>query len=122
MSLEPWKENQVLVRFEHILEKDEDPELSQPARFNFGDVFRGFDIASIKEVTLAGNQWIEDAVRFKFQPDPSYTKGFNYTVNQFNHERFIALGSETARKLTFDVEVVLNAMQIRTFILVLNPK
>ena len=122
MSLEPWKENEVLIRFEHIMEKNDDPELSKPARFNFGDVFRGFDVASIKEATLAGNQWIDDAVRFKFHPDPDYTNKLNYTLNQFNNKRFISMNTESSRKLTFDVEIVLDPMQIRTFIVTLNPK
>lgn len=30
LTLEPWKDNTILLRLEHIFQKDEDTELSQP--------------------------------------------------------------------------------------------
>jgi lysosomal alpha-mannosidase len=108
--MEPWKQDSILVRFEHILEKNEDPEWSKPARFNFDDVFRNLDIADIREVTLAANQWIEDAVRFKFRTD-----------SEKKRERFISLATKNTRRFKEDLEVILEPMQIRTFIIELNP-
>lgn len=112
MTLEPWKQDSVLVRFEHILEKNEDPEWSKPARFNFEDVFRTFDIDNIREVTLAANQWIDEKSRFKFCADGE----------QDCREKFISMSEHQDGSVNFgaDFEVVLNPMQIRTFVIQLN--
>lgn len=69
MTLEPWKENSILVRFEHILEASEDFEYSKPATFNLKDVFHNFDISEIRETTLSANQWKDEATRMKFKID-----------------------------------------------------
>lgn len=69
LTLEPWKDNSVLIRFEHILESNEDPQYSKSVTFNFKDVFRSFDVESIQETTLSANQWLNEAVRFKFRED-----------------------------------------------------
>ncbi len=69
MTLEPWKENSILVRFEHILEANEDSEYSKPAMFNLKDVFHNFDISDIRETTLSANQWKDEATRMKFRND-----------------------------------------------------
>ncbi|PSN38675.1 hypothetical protein C0J52_08895 [Blattella germanica] len=59
LTLEPWKENELLLRLEHIMEKDEDPEQSKPLQ----DLFNTFTITEIHETNLAGNQWKEDMNR-----------------------------------------------------------
>ncbi|KAJ4433199.1 hypothetical protein ANN_15456 [Periplaneta americana] len=68
LTLEPWKENTLLLRFEHIFEKNEDAELSQPATISyelivFQDIFSTFSVTSSHQTTLAGNQWLEDMNR-----------------------------------------------------------
>ncbi|XP_036321214.1 lysosomal alpha-mannosidase isoform X2 [Rhagoletis pomonella] len=69
MSFEPWHENEVLVRFEHILEKDEDPELSKSVQINIQSVLSSVKIADIRETTLAANAWLGDNQRMEFVPD-----------------------------------------------------
>ncbi|PSN38673.1 Lysosomal alpha-mannosidase [Blattella germanica] len=63
LTLEPWKENELLLRLEHIMEKNEDPELSKPVQVNLQDLFNTFTITEIHETNLAGNQWKEDMNR-----------------------------------------------------------
>ncbi|PSN38670.1 Lysosomal alpha-mannosidase [Blattella germanica] len=63
LTLEPWKENELLLRLEHIMEKNEDPELSKPVEVNLQDLFNTFTITEIHETNLAGNQWKEDMNR-----------------------------------------------------------
>jgi hypothetical protein len=108
MTFEPWKDGASLIRFEHILEKDEDPELSKPVRFNLGDVFPGNDIV-LREVSLSGNQWIEDFQRLHFKAEFSeFSDDFaNKTMN--------------AKASLDDLEITLNPMEIRTFIMTLYP-
>lgn len=82
LTLEPWKANSILIRFEHILEKNEDPKYSKSVTFNFKDVFRSFDVEQIQETTLSANQWLNDAVRFKFRAD----KNQDDKQNEIGHE------------------------------------
>lgn len=66
LTFEPWKSDSILVRFEHILQKNEDVQYSQAVTFNFRDVFRSYDVVSIRETTLSANQWLNEAKRFDF--------------------------------------------------------
>ncbi|XP_058452839.1 lysosomal alpha-mannosidase-like isoform X1 [Malaya genurostris] len=126
MTFEPWKENSLLVRFEHLLEKDEDPMYSKPVRFNLQDIFRSFSIETIRETTLAGNQWKEDNKRFQFKPDPSYLQQVNPFQNDLASQANVESqqGSESEESLrnvsNEGYEIQLGPMQIRTFILELE--
>lgn len=148
LTFEPWRRDKMngdtyLIRFEHLLEKDEDPEYSKPVSFNLQDVFRGFDIAGIKETTLAGNQWLLNAKRFKFTPDPtelrfdSINQKFDYRINPYQEETVVdneidgkmKIGQEEfgepiidARRYGLDFEITLKPMQIRTFVMQMNPE
>ncbi|XP_065090817.1 lysosomal alpha-mannosidase-like isoform X2 [Ochlerotatus camptorhynchus] len=132
MTFEPWKENSLLVRFEHLLEKEEDPMYSKPVRFNLQDIFRSFSIEEIRETTLAGNQWKEDNKRFQFKPDPAYLKHINRAeiVNPLQSvngtetatkKAAAAMASENLKNVSNEgYEIVLGPMQIRTFVMQLE--
>lgn len=66
LTFEPWKSDSILIRFEHILAVNEDKQYSQNVTFNLSDVFRSLNIVDVRETTLAGNQWLNEAKRFKF--------------------------------------------------------
>lgn len=104
MTLEPWKNDSYLIRFEHILEKGEDPQLSQPVKFNLTRVFPGnFEFT---EVTLSANQWFEkkaDRLKFNYQGEKFVEKHGLETI-------------QTHRYLD-DLEITLRPMEIRTFVM-----
>lgn len=66
MTFEPWTSGTILVRFEHILAKNEDKQYSQNVTFNLNDVFRSLKMIDIRETTLSANQWLNEASRLKF--------------------------------------------------------
>lgn len=106
MTFEPWKDGAFLIRFEHLLEKNEDPELSKPIRFNLTDVFPAMEI-ELKEVTLSANQWIEQLQRLHFKPESAdFSRDFN----------------DNDLQPVIDAEIVLEPMQMRTFIMTLWPR
>jgi Glycosyl hydrolases family 38 C-terminal beta sandwich domain len=108
MTFEPWKDGASLIRFEHIMEKDEDPDLSKPIRFNLSDMFPGNDI-TLREVSLSGNQWIEDFQRLHFKEESSAYL-----------DDFVKKAMNASTTLD-DLEITLNPMEIRTFIMTLYP-
>ncbi|ALC39282.1 CG9463 [Drosophila busckii] len=69
LTLEPWHHNELLVRFEHILEQQDDPILSKYVQFNVRDVLSGFNIQNMRETTLDGNAWLDEHQRLQFVPD-----------------------------------------------------
>lgn len=119
MTYEPWKDDSILIRFEHLLEKDEDAELSKPVRFNLADVYPSFEI-DLREVSLSGNQWIEDFQRLRFNPESTRSDYFqqfvsNTTDGNFKQQQIAFVDVE-------DLEIALNPMEIRSFIMSLSPK
>lgn len=107
MTFEPWKDGAFLIRFEHLLEKGEDPELSKQIRFNLTDVFPGMEI-ELKEVILSASQLMEEQERLHFRPD---TADFSRDIKDNN----ILLP-------VIDAEIILDPMQIRTFIMTMYAR
>lgn len=106
MAYEPWKDNSFLIRFEHILEIDEDPQLSLPVSFNISHIFPGsFTLA---EVSLGANQWIDDVTRLRFKHVGSVQRTVESKSNRKQMERQTD-GSQFI--------VTLNPMEIRTFVM-----
>lgn len=52
--------NQYLIRLGHQYGKDEDRELSQPVAVDLASLLVGFEVASVEEMTLTGNQKLSD--------------------------------------------------------------
>lgn len=100
MTYEPWQNNSYLIRFEHILDQNEDPTLSAPVNVNLTAVFSSN--FTFMEVTLAANQKIEDLQRL-----------------EFSHSGFAAkqLGNEAMQTEIVNGIITLKPMEIRTFIM-----
>lgn len=142
LTFEPWDQDKLnghsyIVRFEHLFAKDEDPEYSKPVTFNIQDAFRDFDVQWIRETTLAGNQWLSEATRFKFRPDSKKSSSVHNkyesmmrqskeeVVRAFVEARSVGgkgLNERKARSVAFDYEITLEPMEIRTFIVKMNPE
>lgn len=146
MTLEPWKDNSILVRFEHILEATEDSEYSKPAMFNLKDVFHNFDISEIRETTLSANQWKDEATRMTFKTDDEESSSIvenkevedvgdldKITVlqrdvsNLYSSEsdeqtvpRYIRNRSRGVNITTDTWNIILQPMEIRTFVISLE--
>lgn len=106
MTFEPWKENSFLIRFEHLLEKNEDPELSKPVTFNLTRVFPGDFVFA--ELTLAANQWIDDLNRIHFKQEGEKNLQSGAKSTSENVKGF---------KVLSNMEITLKPMEIRTFIM-----
>ncbi|KAL3274851.1 hypothetical protein HHI36_019633 [Cryptolaemus montrouzieri] len=105
LTLEPWIGRSFILRLEHVLEKNEDPELSQAATINLQGLFSPFEISSVRETTLGANQWLSDNNRLHFA-----------TVDETKNrsERYVIINSDN------DFIIKLNPMQIRTFVIDVN--
>lgn len=102
LSLEQWNEGRYLLRLEHIYSRDEDAELSKPVTVGIKNLFESFEIDSVRELTLGANQDIE-ATKSRLT--------FDYTPVGKQYEPPTTQPVDPAK-----LEVTLNPMQIRTFV------
>ncbi|XP_057335979.1 lysosomal alpha-mannosidase-like [Microplitis mediator] len=103
LTLEPWKDNTILLRLEHLFEKNEAGALSQSVTIDLADLFANLGIVSVKETSLGGNQPIEEVNRLQWQS--------NEVDDQSNDSNPVVESEDGG------FEVTLNATEIRTFIL-----
>lgn len=121
MTMEPWRENSYLVRFEHILEKDDDGNYSKSVTFTLQDVFATlFDIESVRETNLAANQWLSDVKRFKFTKDQD--NPYNRRQQEEDNETYPERREEPIAEDDESHTITLSPMQIRTFIITVNEQ
>jgi lysosomal alpha-mannosidase len=99
LTLEPWKDDTLLLRLEHVLEKNEDENLSKETTVDLSDLFATFTITELQETTLGGNIPLDENVRLSW-PGSSSTEG---------------------TKDVDGLKVTLAPMQIRTFLAKITP-
>lgn len=120
LTFEPWRTNSLLIRFEHILAKDEDQQYSQSVTFDFQDVFRGLSVASIRETTLSANQWLDKAKRLQFSSQTTDANEVNTTTEDVTSNANGVNQDTSTDNETTDLTIVLKPMEIRTFVVELK--
>lgn len=132
LTLEPWIGFSFLLRLEHVFEQNEDPTYSKSAVVKLKDLFTAFEIVSVQETTLGGNQWMKDNNRMKFNTngtledlvyedidlnieDSTVQKlWMEQNIRKDNVKREVIIDAEDNME---NFEIVLNPSQIRTFII-----
>lgn len=131
LTLEPWVGFSFLLRLEHVLEKDEDKDLSKPVQVDLKNLFTPFEITSIKETTLGANQWLEKNKRLDFPAGESIEHILDGKLNDDkiqSHLREIWMRNNdeysnyVKRDISMndnleDLVINLTPMQIRTFVI-----
>ncbi|KAG5895850.1 hypothetical protein JTB14_038276 [Gonioctena quinquepunctata] len=113
LTLEPWKGASFLLRLEHVIENNEDPVLSKPALIDLRGLFSPFEITSLRETTLGGNQWLADNHRLIFNTT-NYLE--DSVPEKFAENRKLEEPGDSFDDRD-DMKISLTAMQIRTFII-----
>ena len=72
------KDDKVLLRFQHIFDKQEDDE---PVVVDVQNLFTEFDVKTLEEMTLAGNQAKNSIHGFEFTLDPLEIRTFIATIS-----------------------------------------
>ncbi|CAG2107047.1 unnamed protein product [Medioppia subpectinata] len=116
LTLERWANRTLLLRLEHFYQWNESREWSAPARVELRDVFREFVVYDAVETTLSATENILTTRRLQFR----YTNANNHLSQAFNQtHRFEPKRHELN---TTDLSVIINPMEIRTFIVRIKPK
>lgn len=79
LTVEPWKDDTVLIRLEHFLQKTDDPaDLSKPIVVNIKRIFSGIDVLTARETTLGGNVYLEESNRMVWRSEQFKEIEVNY--------------------------------------------
>ncbi|XP_058798646.1 lysosomal alpha-mannosidase-like isoform X2 [Phymastichus coffea] len=108
LTLEPWRDDQVLLRLEHLFERDESPKYSVPARLDINDLFPAFNVLSVLETSLGANRRAKDDGRLLWEAE--------------QQDELPELDAEAPAVSRDTCTVSLKPMQIRTFLLKLSPR
>lgn len=113
LTLEQWRGSSVLLRLEHFYENNEDPVLSKPATVSLQRMFSPFEITAAEEMTLAANKVKSEATRLHWKTENDR--------NRTPKSPLMAAYANYLRETDADpLQVTLNPMEIRTFILTLS--
>lgn len=91
-------------------------------------MFRSFSIWTINEMTLDGNKLLKEVKRLKFYPDTKQNEVKRTiegrSVDETNNEVYeeAEFTAEDARYYGIDYVVTLKPMQIRTYVITLQPQ
>ncbi|KAL7642572.1 UNVERIFIED_CONTAM: hypothetical protein RMT77_007133 [Armadillidium vulgare] len=108
LTLEPWREGEILLRLENYYEKGESS-LSGTTSVNIKETFAIWPIKDIEELTLGANKLIKDNKRLKWK-----TRDDDVTFMERERNSYTLL--KDATKNNPDI-FTFSPMQIRTFVL-----
>ena len=105
LTLEKWSQNEILVRLEHFYESQDKNDLSKPVEIDLENLFKEFNIKSIREMILSANQLLSESHRLKWKTNTEPEKTPKYFDNTFEQINQIS-----------EMKIKLSPQQIRTFI------
>lgn len=110
LTLEPWGDNLMLLRLEHMYEKGESTDYSNPVTVSLKGLLADWEIVEAEEMILSANLAKKDENRLQWK------------VEQSGRRRRSRSQHKTANSIHRDdpLTVSLNPMEIRTFILKVN--
>ncbi|XP_018570365.1 lysosomal alpha-mannosidase [Anoplophora glabripennis] len=101
LTYEPWKNDTYLLRFEHILEQQDDSVLSNVTTVEVNNLFNKFKIKEMTETTLGANELLED-----------YKQRSKYVWNTVGEKMHVIFPVNDSS----EGKISLTPMQIRTFV------
>lgn len=109
LTLEPWNENEVLLRIENIVEKPEGSDIV----VNLQKICKQLGCVEMRETTLDGNMWLTDMKRLRFTEDNGM---IDNTPQRSTYTPFFASSISSLK----DFDIILTPMSIRTFVIKLK--
>lgn len=99
----------------------------------FQDLFTHFGVKSLRETTLDGNQWLSETHRLSWNKESNsigsqiregmsgaYTKKLSHEKDCANEETKHTSSTPSKKRISSELDINLEPMEIRTFVLYLN--
>lgn len=113
LTLEPWKGDALLLRFENYFEKADGDKTD--VEVDISNLFVGLQIRDIKETNLAANQWLVDTDQWEWETEDDFADNFNNDYGGFVPKVKAQDGERVVREVV-DYKIRLAAKEIRTFV------
>lgn len=113
LTLEPWKDDTLLLRLENYLERKDKNEI---ITVDVSEFTSSLEFVEIRETNLAGNQWLDDAIKWDWKKEEEFSDSFN---EQYGKSTLITRARDVlkgSRDVT-DFKVELAPKEIRTFVI-----
>lgn len=110
LTLEPFSPGKVLLRLENYLEKTDS---SSDVEVDLSSLFETIKLISLKETSLAANEWLENVKKISWDTEGEFSKSFNDEYGGRVSEK--AVDGKVFREIS-GFKIKLAAKQIRTFI------
>lgn len=106
LTLEPWGNDLLLLRLEHIFENHPEASHSKPVVIDLKYLFTSFEILEGRETTLGGNKWLSESRKFSWK-----TEDGEVMYDQVSDDR-----------LRGNMTIILAPQEIKTYIIRIRPK
>ncbi|KAA6428404.1 MAG: Lysosomal alpha-mannosidase [Trebouxia sp. A1-2] len=115
LTLKALPQDSVLLRLAHLYQVDEHPDLAKSAQVELHKLFAPMKLSQVSELSLSANQLQSDVQRLRWQAGKSMSgDATDEPVYIDQHPAVMCKGSECFNN---DLTVVLNPMEIKTFLL-----
>ncbi|KAL3141201.1 hypothetical protein ABBQ38_003541 [Trebouxia sp. C0009 RCD-2024] len=114
LTLKALPNNSVLLRLAHLYQVDEHGDLAQPAEVMLRDMFDSWKLSTVSELSLSANQLQSDIRRLKWHPGKSLSGETHEEMPLFEHQAAVRCHGQQCLD---SLKIVLNPMEIRTFLL-----
>ena len=92
----------------------EHSDLAKPAEIMLGDVFKGWKLTAVSELSLSGNQLQSDLRRLKWHPGKSLSGSNKEEVPHLKQQPAVMCD---AQQCLDDLKVVVNPMGVKTLLI-----
>lgn len=97
-----------------LIQVNEHEDLAQPAEVILGDMFAGWKLSTVSEMSLSANQLQSDIQRLKWHPGKSLSGETQDEMPLFEQQAALMCHGQ---QFLDSMKIVLNPMEIRTFLL-----
>ena len=97
-----------------LVQVGEHAELAKPAEIMLGDVFNGWKLSAVSELSLSANQLQSDLQRLKWRPGKSLSGSVKEEVPHLKQQPAVMCNGQQCLD---SLKIVVNPMEVKTFLL-----
>ena len=97
-----------------LVQAGEHADLAKPAEIMLGDIFNGWKLSAVSELSLSANQLQSDLQRLKWHPGKSLSGSTKEEMSCFEQQPAVMCNMQQCLE---SLKVIVNPMEVKTFLL-----